>query len=142
MCFFTSGLQQSRQNGKPAFTVTWRARDGEAEACANIIARFLPEARKEPGVELVTVNRSVTDPAKFLFSEVFSDEAALEAHQQVGSARAASLTDYCGNQHATWCIGAASPSGGSSRAHRSTANRQRLRKRQPVGSSAGLGGSP
>jgi len=63
---------QTSQNGKLAFTVTWRARDG----------RFLPEARKEPGVELVTVNRSVTDPAKFLFYEVFSDEAAFEAHQQ------------------------------------------------------------
>jgi hypothetical protein len=59
---------QTSQNGKLAFTVTWRARDGEADACANIIARFLPEARKEPGVELVTVNRSVSDPAKFLFS--------------------------------------------------------------------------
>ena len=73
---------QTSQNGKVAFTVTWRARDGEADACANIIARFLPEARKEPGVELVTVNRSVSDPAKFLFYEVFSDEAAFEAHQQ------------------------------------------------------------
>ena len=61
---------QTSQNGKLAFTVTWRARDGEADACANIIARFLPEARKEPGVELVTVNRSVSDPAKFLFYEV------------------------------------------------------------------------
>jgi hypothetical protein len=50
---------QTSQNGKLAFTVTWRARDGEADACANIIARFLPEARKEPGVELVTVNRGV-----------------------------------------------------------------------------------
>ena len=72
---------QTSQNGKLAFTVTWRARDGEADACANIIARFLPEARKEPGVELVTANRSVTDPAKFLFYEVFSNEAAFEAHQ-------------------------------------------------------------
>src|SRR6516164_5477598 len=29
---------QTSQNGKLAFTVTWRARDGEADACANIIA--------------------------------------------------------------------------------------------------------
>ena len=28
---------QTSQNGKLAFTVTWRARDGEADACANII---------------------------------------------------------------------------------------------------------
>jgi quinol monooxygenase YgiN len=69
-------------NGKLAFTVAWQACEGEADACAEIIARFLPIARTERGVEIVTVNRNVNDPAKFLFYEVFSDEAAFEAHQQ------------------------------------------------------------
>src|SRR5262249_4656907 len=73
---------QTSQNGKLAFTVTWRARDGEADACANIIARFLPEARQEPGGELGTGDRSVTQPAEVRFYRVFSDEAAFEAHQQ------------------------------------------------------------
>ena len=49
--------------------------------CASNAASSLNTC-KEPGVELVTANRSVTDPAKFLFYEVFSDEAAFEAHQQ------------------------------------------------------------
>lgn len=67
---------------KRAFTVTWQVRDGEVAAAADIIARFLPEARKEPGVELLTVNQSTANPAEFLFYEVFKDAAAFEAHQQ------------------------------------------------------------
>lgn len=67
---------------KLAFTVTWDVRDGEADAAAAIIARFLPEARKEPGVELLMVNQCATNPAQFLFYEVFTDAAAFEAHQQ------------------------------------------------------------
>jgi quinol monooxygenase YgiN len=65
-----------------AFTVTWQARDGEADAAADIIARFAPEARKEPGLELLAVNRCADDPSRFLFYEVFRDAAAFEAHQQ------------------------------------------------------------
>ena len=68
--------------GKIAFTVMWETRDGEADAAADIIARFAPEARKEPGVELLTVNRSTANPGQFLFYEIFTDEAAFEAHQQ------------------------------------------------------------
>jgi len=67
---------------KRAFTVTWEVRDGEAEAAAAIIARFAQEARKEPGLELLMVNQCATNPAQFLFYEVFQDEAAFEAHQQ------------------------------------------------------------
>ncbi len=65
-----------------AFTVMWQVRDSEAEAAADIIARFAPEARKEPGLELLMVNRSATNPSEFLFYEVFKDAAAFEAHQQ------------------------------------------------------------
>lgn len=73
---------QTNGTGRLAFTVAWQAREGEADACAAIIARFLPLARTEAGVEIVTVNRNVSDPAKFLFYEVFEDEAAYQAHQQ------------------------------------------------------------
>jgi quinol monooxygenase YgiN len=69
-------------HGKLAFTVTWEARAGEADAAAEIIARFAPEARKEPGLELLMVNRCVTNPAQFLFYEVFTDEAAFAVHQE------------------------------------------------------------
>ena len=65
-----------------AFTVTWDVRDGEADAAADIIARFAPEARKEPGVELLMVHRQADNPSHFLFYEVFKDAAAFEAHQE------------------------------------------------------------
>jgi quinol monooxygenase YgiN len=68
--------------GRLAFTVTWEVRDGKADAAANIVTRFVPEARKEPGLELLMVNQCATNPRQFLFYEVFSDEAAFEAHQQ------------------------------------------------------------
>ena len=68
--------------GKLAFTVAWEAREGQADAAADIIARFAPEARKEPGLELLMVSRSIANPSHFLFYEVFTDAAAFEAHQQ------------------------------------------------------------
>ena len=68
--------------GRLAFTVAWEVREGEADAAADIVARFIPEARKEPGLELLMVNRCATDPSRFLFYEVFRDAAAFEAHQQ------------------------------------------------------------
>ena len=65
-----------------AFTVAWEVRDGAADQAASIIARFIPEARKEPGLELLMINRSKSNPSHFLFYEVFRDVAAFEAHQQ------------------------------------------------------------
>ena len=68
--------------GKLAFTVAWTAREGQEDAAAAIIARFAPEARKEPGLELLMVNRDAAEPGKFLFYEVFRDAAAFAAHQE------------------------------------------------------------
>ena len=65
-----------------AFTVTWEVRDGEAAAAADIIARFAPQARSEPGLELLMVNQCSSNPLRFLFYEVFKNAAAFEAHQQ------------------------------------------------------------
>lgn len=73
---------QTQRDGRLAFTVAWEVRDGNADAAADIIWRFMPEARKEPGLELLMVNRSTTNPSHFLFYEVFRDVAAFEAHQQ------------------------------------------------------------
>jgi quinol monooxygenase YgiN len=75
-------MPTNQYQGKLAFTVTWQVREGEAAAAVDIIARFLAEARKEPGVELLTVSQCATNPREFLFYEVFSDAAAFEAHQQ------------------------------------------------------------
>jgi quinol monooxygenase YgiN len=76
------GMQTNQHQGRLAFTVTWQVREGEAAAAADIIARFVPEARKEPGLELLMVNQCATNPSEFLFYEVFKDAAAFEAHQQ------------------------------------------------------------
>jgi quinol monooxygenase YgiN len=75
-------MQTNQRQGKLAFTVTWEVREGEAQAAADIIARFAPEARKEAGLELLMVNQCATNPSEFLFYEVFTDAAAFEAHQQ------------------------------------------------------------
>jgi quinol monooxygenase YgiN len=76
------GDMPTENGSRTAFTVEWEVRDGSADAAADIIARFLPEARKEPGVELLMINRSTANPSHFLFYEVFRDAAAFEAHQQ------------------------------------------------------------
>jgi hypothetical protein len=35
----------------------WEVREGEADAAADIVARFAPDARKGPGLELLMVNQ-------------------------------------------------------------------------------------
>jgi len=56
---------------KCVFTVHWIVKDGEVEAALDIIARFAPEARKEPGLELLTIQQSADNPQKFMFYEIF-----------------------------------------------------------------------
>ncbi len=75
-------MPSSRNDDRIAFTVTWQAREGEADAAAEIIARFAPAARGEPGLESLAVHRNADDPSRFLFYEVFRDAAAFEAHQE------------------------------------------------------------
>jgi quinol monooxygenase YgiN len=75
-------MQTQQINGGLAVAATWEARDGEADAVADILARFAPQARQEPGVKLFLVHRGVSNPAQFLFYELFDNEAAVAAHQQ------------------------------------------------------------
>jgi quinol monooxygenase YgiN len=82
-----------RNETRLAFTVTWEVSEGNAEIAADIIARFAPEARKEPGLELLMVNRNTTNPSQFLFYEVFKDSAAFEAHQETPHFRTLILED-------------------------------------------------
>jgi quinol monooxygenase YgiN len=81
-------MAMTQSQGRLAFTVTWEVRDGEADTAADIIARFAPEARKEAGLELLMVNRCTTNPAQFLFYEVFKDAAAFALHQETPHFRA------------------------------------------------------
>jgi quinol monooxygenase YgiN len=75
-------MQTQKITGGLAVTAIWEARDGEADTVANILARFAPQAREEPGVKLFLVHRALEDPAQFLFYELFQDAAAFAAHQE------------------------------------------------------------
>ncbi|HET7881103.1 MAG TPA: antibiotic biosynthesis monooxygenase family protein [Acetobacteraceae bacterium] len=75
-------MQSEKITGGLAVTAVWETRDGEADTVADILARFAPQARQEPGVKLFMVQRALDNPAHFLFYEVFDDAAAYEAHQQ------------------------------------------------------------
>ena len=75
-------MQTQQITGGLAVTAVWEARDGEADTVADILARFAPQARQEPGVKLFLVHRAVENPAQFLFYELFDDAAAFAEHQQ------------------------------------------------------------
>ena len=65
-----------------AVAAVWEAREGEADAVAGILTRFVPEARKESGVKLFLVHQGAENPSQFLFYELFDDAAAFAAHQE------------------------------------------------------------
>ncbi len=75
-------MQTQQITGGLAVTALWEARDGEGDAVADILARFAPHARQEPGIRLFLVHRALENPMQFLFYELFDDEAAFAAHQQ------------------------------------------------------------
>lgn len=55
---------------------------------AEILRGFLPEAQSEPGVKLFLISRGTENPAQFLFYELFRDEAAFKAHQEIAHFKA------------------------------------------------------
>jgi quinol monooxygenase YgiN len=63
-------------------TAFWEASPGQEDAVAAILSRFAPQAQREPGVERFVIHRSLSEPSKFFFYEVFRDQAAFAAHQQ------------------------------------------------------------
>ena len=65
----------------------WEAKEGEADRIAEILARFLPEAQREPGAQLFLISRAKENPAQFLFYELFRDEAAFKAIRRVNTSR-------------------------------------------------------
>ena len=63
-------------------TAFWETNPGEEEAVAELLRKFLPEARKEQGVKEFQIHQNVSKPREFFFYEVFVAEAAFAAHQQ------------------------------------------------------------
>ena len=58
------------------------AREGEADNVLAIVRKYLPQAQQEPWVHAFRIHRSVTEPNKFFFYEVFRDEEGFASHQQ------------------------------------------------------------
>jgi quinol monooxygenase YgiN len=63
-------------------TAFWETKPGEEDRVAAILSCFAPQACEEPGVESFQIHRSRSEPGKFFFYEVFTNEAAFAAHQQ------------------------------------------------------------
>lgn len=63
-------------------TAFWEAKPSEADAVAAIVREYLPQAQREPWVQAFQIHRSIAEPEKFFFYEVFRDEAGFAAHQE------------------------------------------------------------
>ena len=61
---------------------TWRAKPGEEERVAALLAEFLPLVRQEPGCLKFVTHRGVEDPRRFVHYEQYRDHAAFLAHKE------------------------------------------------------------
>ena len=68
--------------GRLALAATWEAKDGEAEAVADLLRRMAIAVRSEPGTLLFWPHRSSANDRVFFLYELFADDAAFAAHQQ------------------------------------------------------------
>jgi quinol monooxygenase YgiN len=78
----TKTVGEAVNGGGLLVVAQWEAKDGQADRVADILARFLPEAQREPGAKLFLIGRARENPGQFLFYELFRDEAAFKAHQE------------------------------------------------------------
>ncbi len=79
-----SNVNELIQTGGLLVVAQWEAKEGEAERVADILRRFLPRAQAESGVKLFLIARGKSNPAQFIFYELFEDAAAFAAHQTSG----------------------------------------------------------
>jgi quinol monooxygenase YgiN len=68
--------------GRLALAATWEAKEGEAEAVADILRRMAMAVKSEPGILLFWPHRSSSNDREFFLYELFADDAAFAAHQQ------------------------------------------------------------
>jgi quinol monooxygenase YgiN len=78
----TKTVGEAVNGGGLLVVAQWEAKEGQADRIADILARFLPEAQREPGAKLFLIGRAEENPGQFLFYELFRDEAAFKAHQE------------------------------------------------------------
>jgi quinol monooxygenase YgiN len=72
----------SPAGGRLALAVTWEAKEGEAEAVADILRRLASAVKSEPGTLLFWPHRSPSNDRVFFLYELYVDEGAFQAHQQ------------------------------------------------------------
>jgi len=82
-CAATPASAQAAITGTSGYLIVaqWETKDGQADAVADILRRYLPLAQKDKGVKQFTIGRAKDNPAQFFFYELFVDEAAYKAHQ-------------------------------------------------------------
>ena len=69
-------------SGRLALAATWEAKEGEAEAVADILRSMARAVKSEPGTLLFWPHRSSANDHIFFLYELFADKAAFAAHQQ------------------------------------------------------------
>ena len=76
-------IAQTAMTGASGYLIVaqWETKEGQADAVADILRRYLPLAQKGDGVKQFFIGRAKDNPAQFLFYELFADEAAYKAHQ-------------------------------------------------------------
>jgi len=72
-------------DGRITVAVTWEAKEGEADAVADILRRMARAVQAEPGTLLFWPHRSPTDARLFFLYELFVDDAAYKAHQETAA---------------------------------------------------------
>lgn len=68
--------------GQLALAVTWEAKEGEAEAVADVLRRMADAVKSEPGTLLFWPHRSPENERVFFLYELYTDESAFQAHQK------------------------------------------------------------
>ena len=91
--------------GKISVIATIKVKDGRGD---DIIAAFEKGAtllHTEPGTELYVLHRNSKDPNTFYVTELYTDQAALDAHQsgEVAKALGASLGDAIESADLQFC---------------------------------------
>ena len=68
--------------GQVALAATWEAKEGQAEAVADILRRMASAVKSEPGTLLFWPHQSSSNDRVFFLYELFADDAAFQTHQQ------------------------------------------------------------
>ena len=69
--------------------ITLEAKEGEAEAVAEILRVLTPPTMAEPGVKLFLPYRSPVKPSLFFIFELYANEAGWKAHEATDHFRVA-----------------------------------------------------